>query len=323
MACQTGLAMAYQQAATIANAGLHLVRARECMNHALDLHLQELLPQQQHEPAAAALTKTVIGNLYIMLSDNNLQLGDYENAKRMYQHSMEWHRDQHVPVTPLSDAYDDEFLAQFDELIKLYRQQLDEYHRYVKAGKAGGAYNPNDPYNMYYMEQDDGYEGELLSAMGGMYLAKGEIDRGVELLKQAVDLLDSAGSDKKKNRRAMADAQINLAAAYFRQRQFDESQKLQFAALDTYRGLYGNGVNPYTQAFEDVEGLFAESGLGDVYQQLKNMIDSNTDQTDNPRVTIDIEKYKSSLLNATLEEEEEMPKETNKRDSNNNDKDDL
>jgi tetratricopeptide (TPR) repeat protein len=309
---QTSLGMAYQQAATTRVSGGHLIRAREFMNQGLDLYLQHILPYQNTHLAGAGTVSTnaIIGGFYVTLADTCLKLGDYDAAKENYEKSMIFHRDHGLAAPPFASFGDgEEAASQIDEVIQMHRQQLEEYRRLVKERMTGGS--------LYYMPQDDGYVAGMISAIGSMYLSKGELERGIGLLEEAIKMFAGV-QNIKKNRRGFAEANMNLAMAYFQARRFEESQECHFKALDIFQELYGDGVNPLAQGMEDIEEFLEHAGLGDFADQIKIMLDGSAEEKSSTKVTVDIEKFKSSqkkneTATKPLFEEEKDKTETSSR----------
>ena len=206
----------------------------------------------------------------------------------------------------------DEGASQIDEAIQLYRQQLDEYKRMVKEGVPGG---------LYYMPQDDGYEADVISAIGSMHLSKGDLEGGTRMIEDAIKMYESV-QDVKKNRRALADANINLAMAYFRSRRFGDSIECHQKALLTYRELYGDGVNPYSQAMDGIEEMLEQAGLGDFAEQIKQVMGAKED-AGGSKVTVDIEHFKSSRKDNATDEPVTVTIETGDEGNANQGKEEL
>lgn len=351
------LALAYQQAATAATlAGgggvgggqLHqkqqqqqhhrsrLVRSRDLLRRALKVHTEELIPEsvRNEDGPTLASSKESVAYLHLSLADASLQLGDYVAAKDSYRHAVAWYQMHDLPVVTSAATTAtgtgsgvDNVNAVVEESIKAYVHQLEEYRRLAHGGggtlKTDGTdalYPPRADQEdaLYYMERDDGYEGDLLATIGALYLSMVQDDgdgeasgRGILYLQQAIELYgrdddnDAGGGGalpRQKNRRASADAQFNLAVAYFRSRQFAQSQVAHFDALDAYRELYGDGVNPYLHIMDEYREMVVQQAgeaAGDEY--LQNIMaamgmgrtgddDGNEGDDAGPR-TIDMDQY--------------------------------
>mmetsp|Transcript_57351 Transcript_57351/g.139910 ORF Transcript_57351/g.139910 Transcript_57351/m.139910 type:complete len:839 (-) Transcript_57351:2032-4548(-) len=313
----SSMATAYHQAGTAAMMSqVELMKARDYLSNALNLHVNYLLPSFDATASSQGYfggnddggrsefmeqtTKTSIGDLYLTISNLCLQQGDYPRAKKAYAQTMDWYNTRQMDVPPMTSY--ESLGIDGDETLQLYLQQLDEYRRMVKAGESGiggmprkmnrdTIYEPKveDEFgsDLYYYERDDGYEGDLLSSIGAVHLSNGDVHRGVEFLEQSLLLYNK---DPVLNKRTIADAKINLAMAHFQARHFDESKRIHFEALDTYQELYGDGVNPYIQGLSEQASTTGEKQSQSQDQQQKSS--NNIPQ-------IDLEKYRASLLNAT------------------------
>jgi tetratricopeptide (TPR) repeat protein len=199
------LVMTYSQASTIAIANRQLIRGRELMNHGLTIQLTELLPyyERSNENGQILTTKTTIGTLYISLAELSLQLGDYQMAKDAYRNTMVWYKEHQLDPalatsvvsiitgtgildTSIRGSYGqtvDYDFQQYDDAIKLFQQQLDQY-RSMKNGGGGAAATM-----MLFMTLDDTYEAELLSSLGSMYLSKADYDTAIKVVRtQTLDM---------------------------------------------------------------------------------------------------------------------------------------
>jgi hypothetical protein len=118
-------------------------------------------------------------------------------------------------------------------------------------------------------------------------------------LEQAAQLYHKKQEDRD---RSMADVKLNLAMAYYRLRRFDDSQRLQLEGLDIYRELYGDGVNPHLQGFEEYEDTTTNNNNNNRMMKMDAMgtpfNDKKTaDGKDSPM--INLEGYRQSIKNAT------------------------
>jgi tetratricopeptide (TPR) repeat protein len=157
----------------------------------------------------------------------------------------------------------------------------------------------NDDGYDYYYQRDDEYEGDLHVTLGALYLSNDDLEKAMVYFENAISLYQINDSHS----RRMADAKTNMAMALFRARQFQESIRVHTEALELYRALYGDGVNPLTQGLEDYEDL-----LGEPISQVLNGVVAGG-KTYNGATTleggvaggmhIDLGKYKQSLENAT------------------------
>ena len=287
---QAALALALQNAASASLAMGGLPSSKEYLEQAIALQIFSVLPNVPEVSPERTNAKIAIADLYLSLADISVQMGDYVTSKDAYKKAMDWHAIHNIEVAPVHEIMDD------DEALQEYLDTLKEYREVMQNG---GTPKPKSyEQNLYdeaagsagfYYEKDDGYEGDLLAGIGALYLSKGEKERGISFLEQALALYQKTGED---STRPMADAKLNLSMGYFRARRFADSQRVYFEALDAYKDLYGDGVNPYLQGFEEYEELLMEA-MGGQPQPKKE----NKGGLDNKM--IDLEKFKQSVKNAT------------------------
>jgi len=114
-----------------------------------------------------------------------------------------------------------------------------------------------------YYEKDDGYEADLHASIGAMLMARGFDDHilAATHLLEAVRLYDLAGEPDGQN---MASAKFNLAALHLRNRDYRESARVYGEALDLFRKLNGDNVDPMGGGF----GFGGVLGLEELTKQL-------------------------------------------------------
>jgi tetratricopeptide (TPR) repeat protein len=329
-----GLAMAYQQAALIATAMGQLVQARQHYDKALDIYQYKLLKQSPQEPEqqeqqqqqGSSTTNTVIeqtiGTMLVSLAHIHVQLGEYKLAKARYQECMKWHKDHPLVLIPSHDNDNGDEDA-IDQSIYFYREQLEGYRQLWKENNV----------------QEYAIEADIIAVIASFYLSKGELDRAIEMLQQALELYDKDVNKNNNNnnnekvngspnsnssrqyRRAVADVNIHLAMAFFRKGEFDKSQTCHFIALEQYQILHGDGVNPYTQPVEGMEEFLEKTGFGGYADQLSEAMntmmvqqqqsgdgkdddddDDENDDTPKTKVVVDMEKFKASHRNISLDD---------------------
>lgn len=255
---QFSYASALQQAASLAIMQGRLTDAKQTYLRALDLQMM-LLPRLASATSPSMDTQSshmAIADTLLSLADTCVQLGDYDCAKKTYRQAMEFHEKHKIEVAPMMplEGDRDEDMSDWNRAILETMEALKEYRLHSQGGKGRYWRSFSDPLNMagsggeYMYEKDDGYEGDLLASLGTMYLSIGD-PRAILHLEQAKDKYSSSRDDK--NSPAMADLLMNLSMAYYRNYQFQDSQRVHGQALDIYRRLYGDGVNPYMQGMEN------------------------------------------------------------------------
>ena len=225
---------------------------------------------------------------------------------------MDWHDQYNIPVPSVRSVESLDPLSNeaggLDAIIESYLVTLRNYHS--MAGGRTDVENDHgnvgrDSGNSY--QRDDRYEGDLHSTLGALFLSRDKADKARGHLENAVALYESHhGSKRKQNSDdlTLADAKYNLAIALSRLRDFSESVKIHFEALDIYEELYGPGLNPLVQRLEADEkaladilgkgGNLASNVDGDQHVDSENGEGGKTNQR-----LIDIEKYKQMVANAT------------------------
>jgi tetratricopeptide (TPR) repeat protein len=272
------LATALQNAASTATLGGKLLLAKKWNLQALALHQDVLMPVLVKGTPEWESSRVTAADILLNLADTLLQLGAYDETKKYYKAAMDWHEEHNVEIAPMRVEVVD--VDGGSEALQQHKDALDEYHRMVEGGSGGAGTKEaniykgtmNDEQEFYY-QRDDAYEGDLYSALGAIYLSEEEPVRAIAHFEKAISLYKNVGEE---NDPTMADVKINLAVVLFRVRRFQDSIDSHFDALDIYRNLYGDGVNP----LEETMGAESSSTV------------------------IDLEKYKQSILNATAAKDE-------------------
>ena len=303
---QMALGTALQNAAMVANMAGNMEQAMEYNLEALSLHRDDLLPQLDAYSPEGENSRVTTADILLEMADTTLQLGQYDDANLYYRQALEWHDQHNIPVYPIMEnanaLHDGDTLQQHIDALQDYRSMINGGTLNEKEVTLEGL--NNDANNDYYYQRDDGYEGDLHLTLGTLYLSNDDLEKAMTYFENAISLYQTSSDDANSHR--MADAKTNLAMAFFRARQFQESIRLHTEALELYQTLYGDGVNPLTQEFEDdydellgmplsqvlkgggatngAAGAAAEGGRGGVA---------------GGGIHIDLEKYKQSLKNAT------------------------
>ncbi len=331
---QLSFAATIQQVASVAMMQGRLTDAKRQFVRSLAMQMV-LLPKLS--PAETQATHTSIADLLLSLADLCVQMGDYVYAKKTYQKAMGFHEIHKVKVAPMipmeygEDGMPDSNAAILDALaaLKEYRFIVnnDDRSQYQRPySDSLGA--PSD--KEYFYEKDDGYEGDLLATVGTLYLSLGD-PRAILFLEQAFEKYSNSADDRESP--AMADLLMNLAMAYYRGRQFQDSYRVYEQALDIYRTLYGDGVNPY-EAMDDLmmmqqnmgdgfhnhnskeqDGSFSMSSTimkqeeDDLQEDTFSSITTRKGNDPGNAIPIDLEAYQRSIQNDTESEQQREIKE--------------
>ena len=278
--------------------------------------LQEIFPLY---PAGSIEHDTCIygiGDNLISLADTTLQLGQYEESTLYYQQAMEWYEKYNLnsrEVMPQVQLGDDEsILEQYLETLRTYKSQT-QGKRTSSPTKPASEIKPDMPNSgasgAFYIPHNDGYEADLQAAIGGIYLSTGQTERSIAYFEKAIQLYETLGAESRS--RQVADVKLNLAMAYLYDKNFEESAHIRQEALETYRELYGDGVNPIAQGLEEQYGdllqNFGGSAAATKAGTDKDVDRDNTDETGQQRpIQIDYEQLKASIENITSEVEQKM-----------------
>jgi tetratricopeptide (TPR) repeat protein len=308
-----GLSLALQQSATtgVLMADPHYLRdALEKFQYAIRLQKTEILPHLEVNGAQHVNAKTTLADLYISLADAALQAGSYDLAKEAYGNAMTLHDQHNIAVAPLPPMSE-----QNEQALEDHLQLLREYRGMVNNG-GGGQQHPqqqqklypkgNDDYDdaaYHYYERNDGYEGDMMTNIGALYMAKGETEAAISYLEQALIKYQDETDGQ-----AMADLKLNLAMVYYRVRRFHDSQRVHLDALSAYQQLYGDGVNPFVQMLDRYEDMIQQQQQQGIQQQQQppppprpkeeGTTKDRTGDSTGAKV-IDLDQYRSSIKNAT------------------------
>jgi len=270
---------------------------------ALELGLED-------DPERINAVAGVAESLY-SLADGYLQEGKYDQSKARYRDTMIWYQ-KHNIASP-SMIQDVQF-SDADASLEATEQALEDYNAMLYGG--GEIPIPNDYYGgssggggdpIY--QPDELYEADLHATLGALRMARpNELHLAISHLANAIERYardaDTAG-------RALADAQLNLAMAYFQQEEYALSMEAHADALDVYQKVVGEGKNPLMDGLEDLlahhgvdrkETTTTVSGAGDA----ATVADGTNKGGDGSDRLIDLGAYQASILNATAAAKNEL-----------------
>ena len=248
-------------------------------------------------------------------------MGDYGNTKSYYKQTMDCHEQHNIPVASVRSPFSIDNLhteaGGVDEALQSHLDALENYHAMVEGGTGRGSGRGSNSLfdgtsiggdSSYIYQRDYGYEGDLHSTLGALYLSRDEAKRARGHLENAIALYESEDKSRmhggKSNARSLADVKFNLAMALYRLRHFSVSTKIQFEALDMYQDLYGPGLNPLVQRLEEYEqalsaALDMEEGLaGSDSDDQRGESVAKEGRKDKER-QIDLDRYRQMVVNAT------------------------
>ncbi len=323
---KVSLAMAYQEAATVASTRKQLVRARELMRLALQVYSEDILPyyleQSSREKRLSRINDRILpqpipdarssstmtkeyaelgaGSLYKTLADTDFYLGSYRDSKEAYAKCMDWYAQYHLDPDPdekFNIFYGDEAgRSEYQDFVSALEVEMEQYRNDVRAK---------------YLYQDDNYEGNLLLSMVPVYLAMGDAEASIRTCQEAIAIYDSITNRDPSDKLALlnlADARFGLATAYFHEMHFSESQEQHALASSIYQQVYGEGNPPKTAdeaALEEMKQEIIQAYGQEYYGQLQSYYDEKGADGSKPQVAVDIDFFRDNETDV-LEEYENV-----------------
>ncbi len=327
---RVSLAMAYQEAATVATTRNQKVRARELMRLALQVYTEDILPYYQEQSlrqkrlarldgsfsqqqipntqSFSAITeefaKQATGTLYKTLATTDFYLGSYKDSQAFYAKCMEWYATNHLDPEPdekFDIFYGDEAgRSEYQDFVSALETEMEQYRNDVKAR---------------YVYQDDNYEGNLLLSMVPVYLAMGDAKASIRCCQQAIAVYERSTHKDPSDTLALlnlADARFGLANAYFHEKRYSESQEEHSLACLLYQQVYGEGKPPKTAdvaALEEMKDEIIQTYGQDYFDQLQSYYDGKGTERSNtkPQIAIDLDFFPDNETDAGGEHEYEEP----------------
>jgi tetratricopeptide (TPR) repeat protein len=306
-----------QYAATAESTSGNLPKAEQYMIKALEVYFggENILEETDN-------TKDALKNVYntwyesgavdsiasLLVSSANAysQLGQYDKSKSSYGLAMAFYSRFNIAVPPIAAITSaggldvDSLLDQYLGMVTAYRRGTGQTGPPQQSqGNRGISTEDHDQTKNIIYQRDDAYEGDVVFNLGSIYLSMGDENEAISWFEQAIELYENKGDERKAR---IASAKTNLALLYFRMGRFHDSERAHFDSLDIYEALYGDGVNPYLQEYqEELRQAMEQLGV--------KSSNAETASTDGGTASgIDLEKYKQSIQNAT-----EMSAATNDR----------
>jgi tetratricopeptide (TPR) repeat protein len=146
-----------------------------------------------------------------------------------------------------------------DDMVAEYERVLQEYLEMFADDTVGGMDGFFDEASgETYYEKDDGYEGDLHTSIATLYMARGDNSENIlaaSHLEQAVRLYELSGEQDGQN---MATAKFNLSILHARNGDYLASAQLHSEALDIFRAVVGEGVNPMGMGVDELSTLLEQ-----------------------------------------------------------------
>jgi tetratricopeptide (TPR) repeat protein len=257
-------------------------------------------------------TANAMAEALYSLADSYLQLGKYDESTDRYQKSMDVYDKYKLP--PAATA--EEGLLLGEETLQAYEQALEDYHEMINNPQDNGPMDEVAGETVLY-EKDDGYEGDLHTTLGSLYLSAGDHVTAESHLLQSIRLYALSGEQSE---RSTADTKFNLAAIYFQKGDYLSSAELRRGALDIYRDTVGEGVNPMLDGVPSLDlSAFETKARGsqseEVTQEQGSSVDDKkgaADLSEGQRTTnaegtyetiISLDDYEDALMNNSIKEE--------------------
>lgn len=173
--------------------------------------------------------------------------------------AVEWYEKYRLdpPADPPMDAAADLMEGDTAEMVAEYERILLEYLEMFADDTAAAAMDGflDETTGETYYEKDDGYEGDLHMSIGSLYMARSDNSESIQAashLEQAVRLYELSGEVQSQN---MATVKFNLSILHLRNGDYPMSARLHGEALDIFRAVIGDGVNPMAMGDEELNSL--------------------------------------------------------------------
>lgn len=298
---QRDLSTVLHNEATAAAHRMDSATAVKSGEEALELY-REILKDYMHRGAAEALELIVaMADLTYNLADYNLQLGDYETAKKRYRESMDLHQRHGIPSQRLTGQ---QLTVMEEKELEKYERALEEYGALVM-----GATDIMVPEEVSVLDEESGevvferneaYEADLHANMGALSLAADDIVQARSHLTQAIQLYEMSGE---RHEEPMAYAKYVYAQVLFRSADFQESAKFHDEALDTYHEALGDDSSPLKGAsFVDWDGFLEKVNQMNTVKVPNNgeLQPGDASRRARPDPVVDLESHMEALLNQSL-----------------------
>ena len=282
---KTRLANALQNLSSILSlTGTDSIDSNSLLEEAFTLYSDSLQHMHTSSQDRMSVLSGIAQCLY-SLSDGYFQAADYELAKSRYRSAMNWYKTYNL--TPPSVASLSTLDA--DSTVDHYEQKLQDYTMMYNG--QGELQVPDSVYQSgeFMYEADELYEADLHFTLGGLRMARDEIHLAIIHLENAVERYARDPNSE----RYLADAKLNLAAAYFKQGDYELSIGIYEDALDVYKRIVPEGKNPLMEGFEDLLWNQPQSSKQDSTE-----VDTSELRMGASRL-IDMSAYQASILNKT------------------------
>jgi tetratricopeptide (TPR) repeat protein len=182
-----------------------------------------------------------IADILYSLAEQYLQLGKYDKAIQNYSRAMVWNEEHNIaPPGELGALVQQEDL-ELDDAVEDLESQLEAYNVVNNDAREIPVSDYEDRAYENYPTKDDLYEGDIHVNLGSLLLAKGDFVAAGSHLSQAIKLYELSDEEEDRN---VADAKYNMAVLYYRTGEFSLSREMYEAAVDIYRTVVGEGVDP-------------------------------------------------------------------------------
>lgn len=227
----------------------HQQKALDSLERALTI-LRELtqhttsIPNENEEISLMAET-------LFSLSDSYLEMGRYTESTERYQEAMTLYASnnkvamhQRDVATIVGGMFREGTVD--DETIKQYEAVLEEYREKILNDPTTG----NVPLNGEHLAEGEGvyhkndyFEGDIHMTLGTLYMStSADYVQAESHFRQAIQLYQLSSDIQ--TIKAMADCRYNLASLLFQMKKYDDSAETRKMALDAYREIVGEGVDP-------------------------------------------------------------------------------
>ena len=263
------------------------------LNSALAIN-KDLLQKHSADAIEPLNIITMIADILYSRSDISLQLEKYDDAITQYREAMTWYIRYNLSPPPVHDVGDT-----LDGTLLEFENALDEYNEMFGEGvdsTDGGVYMEEMGDQEAYL-RDNGYEGDIHSSLGALYLAKGDIIEAKSHLYQAINLYALQGEQLD---HSMAGAKLQYASALFQAGEYEESIEFYEQAVSIYKENGGSDLGQYDGSLTRIAAELTEAIQQTQSQQ--EHASSQKSATDHENPIYDLDQFLDSLTNITGDE---------------------
>ncbi|GKZ00400.1 hypothetical protein MPSEU_000993000 [Mayamaea pseudoterrestris] len=298
----------------------------------------EILESQQHlQPVDLQDAYQSMANLLVWLSRAFLQQAEYEKASMYYHKAMDWYAAHGIsPSKNVGEAYK---FPGTDGTIEQYEDLLEEYKMLSYGGvdlpEEVSGYNGE--IEGIPVDANEMYVSAIHSTLGYLYMSNGDLYQATSHMSQALFLFRKNAAEEDES---LADLLYNMAIVKFSSGEFKESVLYFNQAIEVFRNVVPEGQNPLSRGADSMGIELMENIVQDpikitsppvdsdnqatapkrkvlqlkrieengptIFQQqrakTKQAPETGSDETNQPKLSLNLDTVRSQLLNETRDE---------------------